>query len=77
MGGGLPSPEYFPIEEVSVKVPTPPNFSHDAAGDSLVAGKYDIREGKSLYDLEVCLNYGQATGSPQLLRFVTEHTEVR
>lgn len=27
-------------------------------------------------DLEVALNYGQATGSPQLLRFVTEHTEV-
>ncbi|BCS26590.1 aminotransferase-like domain-containing protein [Aspergillus puulaauensis] len=76
LGGGLPSPEYFPIEEVSIKVPTPPKFSHDAAGDSLVAGKYDIREGKSLYDLEVCLNYGQATGSPQLLRFVTEHTEL-
>lgn len=28
-------------------------------------------------DLEVALNYGQAMGSPQLLRFVTEHTEVR
>ena len=27
-------------------------------------------------DLEVALNYGQATGAPQLLRFVTEHTEV-
>lgn len=27
-------------------------------------------------DLEVALNYGQSTGSPQLLRFVTEHTEV-
>lgn len=29
-----------------------------------------------LTDLEIALNYGQATGSPQLLRFVTEHTEV-
>lgn len=27
-------------------------------------------------DLEIALNYGQATGAPQLLRFVTEHTEV-
>lgn len=53
-------------------------------------GKYDIAEGKSIYgtsflfeevnlilpDLHVALNYGQATGSAQLLRFVTEHTEV-
>ena len=28
-------------------------------------------------DLHIGLNYGQATGSAQLLRFVTEHTEVR
>ncbi|KAL4864817.1 hypothetical protein BDV12DRAFT_7227 [Aspergillus spectabilis] len=79
LGGGLPSPEYFPFEELSVKVPTPPGFSPEAtrqSGVSLVAGKHDIREGKSLYDLEVSLNYGQSSGSPQLLRFVTEHTEL-
>jgi aromatic amino acid aminotransferase I len=29
-----------------------------------------------LIDLEISLNYGQATGAAQLLRFVTEHTEV-
>ncbi|KAL4875097.1 pyridoxal phosphate-dependent transferase [Aspergillus karnatakaensis] len=79
LGGGLPSPEYFPFEELSVKVPTPPGFSPEEtsqSGVSLVAGKHDIREEKSLYDLEVSLNYGQSTGSPQLLRFVTEHTEL-
>lgn len=27
-------------------------------------------------DLEIALNYGQGTGSAQMLRFVTEHTEV-
>jgi len=27
-------------------------------------------------DLEVALNYSQSTGSPQLLRFVTEHVEI-
>lgn len=32
--------------------------------------------GSDWLDLEVALNYGQAVGSPQLLRFVTEHTEV-
>ena len=40
------------------------------------AGKHDIIEGKSIYDLDVALNYGQATGSAQMLRFVTEHTEI-
>lgn len=29
-----------------------------------------------LLDLHVALNYGQGTGSVQMLRFVTEHTEV-
>ncbi|KAL2852012.1 pyridoxal phosphate-dependent transferase [Aspergillus pseudoustus] len=79
LGGGLPSPEYFPFEELSVKVPNPPGFTPEAtrkSGAILTAGKHDIREGKSLYDLEVSLNYGQSTGSPQLLRFVTEHTEL-
>ena len=26
-------------------------------------------------DLSIALNYGQGTGSAQMLRFVTEHTE--
>ena len=36
-----------------------------------------MSEGNSTYDLAIALNYGQGTGSAQLLRFVTEHTEVR
>ncbi|KKK19848.1 hypothetical protein ARAM_005446 [Aspergillus rambellii] len=79
LGGGLPSPEYFPFEELSIKVPNPPAFSPEAtrqSGSVLTAAKSDIRDGKSLYDLEISLNYGQATGSAQLLRFVTEHTEL-
>jgi aromatic amino acid aminotransferase I / 2-aminoadipate transaminase len=31
---------------------------------------------KSEYDLSIGLNYGQASGSAQLLRWVTEHTEL-
>ena len=79
LGGGLPSSDYFPFEEISIKVPVPPQFSEAetaASGETHTAGKYDIREGKSLYDLSVSLNYGQATGAAQLLRFVTEHTEI-
>jgi aromatic amino acid aminotransferase I / 2-aminoadipate transaminase len=79
LGGGLPSSEYFPFEHIGVKVPSAPHFSEQETletGIIRIAGKHDIREGKSLYDLEVSLNYGQATGSAQLLRFVTEHTEI-
>lgn len=52
LGGGLPSPEYFPFEELSIKVPTPPGFSPEETretGTVLRAGKSDIRDGKSLY----------------------------
>jgi aromatic amino acid aminotransferase I / 2-aminoadipate transaminase len=80
LGGGLPSSDYFPFEYIDVKVPKAPHFSEEETKESgvvLRAGKYDIREGKDIYDLSVALNYGQATGSAQLLRFVTEHTEVQ
>lgn len=79
LGGGLPSSDYFPFERIDVKVPIAPDFSERETLETGVvktAGKHDIQEGKSLYDLAVCLNYGQATGSAQLLRFVTEHTEI-
>ncbi len=79
LGGGLPSCDYFPFERIDVKVPVAPHFSEQdtlETGIIRTAGKHDIRNGKSLYDLEVCLNYGQATGSAQLIRFVTEHTEI-
>ncbi|KAJ5776621.1 uncharacterized protein N7511_001632 [Penicillium nucicola] len=79
LGGGLPSPEYFPFEHFDMKVPTAPGFSPEATRESgtvLHAGKHDIKEGSSTYDLEIALNYGQATGAAPLLRFVTEHTEL-
>ena len=79
LGGGLPSPVYFPLGRADFKVPQPPRFSEAETAESGViasAGKYDIREGHSAYDLHVALNYGQGVGSAQLLRFVTEHTEI-
>jgi len=79
LGGALPCSEYFPIEEISVKIPSVPHFSEQETKESGVAvktGKYDVSEGHGAYDLSIALNYGQGTGSAQLLRFVTEHTEV-
>ena len=79
MGGGLPCSEYFPFERLDLKVSAPGHFSEEETKSSGVvtsAGKHDIAEGKSLFDIHVAFNYGQATGSAQLLRFVTEHTEI-
>ncbi|KAL8894740.1 MAG: hypothetical protein Q9192_004083 [Flavoplaca navasiana] len=79
LGGGLPSSTVFPFEHLQVKVPRPPHFSETETRDSgllIQAGKHDAAEGKSIYDIHIAFNYGQATGSVQLLRFVTEHTEI-
>jgi aromatic amino acid aminotransferase I / 2-aminoadipate transaminase len=51
LGGGLPSSENFPFEEISMKVPRAPAFSEEervSSGKTITAGKHDIRDGKSL-----------------------------
>ena len=79
LGGGLPSSQYFPFEYMDIKVPTPPHFSESETHEMGVVkrvGKHDIAEGKGIFDMHVAMNYGQATGSAQMLRFITEHTEI-
>ncbi|KAK2019969.1 aromatic amino acid aminotransferase [Colletotrichum eremochloae] len=82
LGGGLPSSAYFPFAELSVRVPTAPRFSEAetiASGQTLTVGKYDTRDPEqpnAEYDLSIALNYTQSTGSAQMMRFVTEHTEL-
>lgn len=79
LGGGLPSSDYFPFEHIEIRVPTVGQFTEKETkitGQNVKIGKYDVPEGNSTYDLAIALNYGQGTGSAQLLRFVTEHTEI-
>ncbi|KAI4907392.1 hypothetical protein J4E90_009421 [Alternaria incomplexa] len=79
LGGGLPSSEYFPFEELSIKVPTIGHFSEAEtreSGVTITAGKHDLAENKSNFDIATAFNYGQGSGSAQLLRFMTEHTEL-
>lgn len=69
----------FPFAEIGIKIPTVPNFSEKETAQSGVTetiGKYDVQDDKSEYDLSIALNYGQATGSAQMMRFLTEHTEI-
>lgn len=80
LGGGVPCPEYFPFESISMKVPVSPNFSEEdtkKTGKTVTIGKHDSTENPDAeYDLAVGLNYGQATGAAQMIRWVTEHTEL-
>lgn len=79
LGGGLPSSDYFPFEYIEMKVPTIGKFSEAETAESgkvVRIGKHDVKEGKSAFDLAISLNYGQGTGSAQILRWFTEHTEV-
>jgi aromatic amino acid aminotransferase I len=79
LGGGLPSSEYFPFCELSVKVPRLHQFSEEETartGQLVHSGKYDLSEDKSIFDISVACNYGQGSGAAQLLRWVTEHTEL-
>ncbi|KAL0264088.1 Aromatic/aminoadipate aminotransferase 1 [Diplodia seriata] len=74
LGGGLPLSEYFPFESMSLTVPS---FKHGPNHDALLhATKHDMSDGLSIYDLTVALNYSQGSGAAQLLRWITEHTEM-
>ena len=71
--------DYFPFESLSVKVPVSPHFSESRTADSgktFSSTKHDVPQGNSLFDLSIALNYGQSMGPPQLVRFITEHTEI-
>ncbi|KAF2836494.1 PLP-dependent transferase [Patellaria atrata CBS 101060] len=79
LGGGLPSSQFFPFDSLSIKVPAPGHFSESEtyeSGVTLHAGKHDLATDASIFDIATAFNYGQGTGSAQLLRFVTEHTEM-
>jgi aromatic amino acid aminotransferase I / 2-aminoadipate transaminase len=79
LGGGLPSADNFPFESISMRIPTPPHFSEAetrVSGRDVTIGKRDVVDKDAEFDLSIGLNYGQSIGSAQMLRWVTEHTEL-
>ena len=50
--GGLPSSAYFPISHIDIGVPSVGGYSEAETaktGETIRAGKHDIRDEKSLY----------------------------
>jgi aromatic amino acid aminotransferase I len=83
LGGGLPSAEYFPFAELRARIADPaprireeepPPPAEEKEEKELVAGHDDLARGTSLFDVATALNYGQGSGSAQLMRWVTEHS---
>ncbi|KAL6715752.1 Aromatic/aminoadipate aminotransferase 1 [Lecanora helva] len=77
LGGGLPSSQYFPLEHIDIKVPTPPHFSEEDTKESgmlRTIGKHDIAEGKSLYvdwiSANIEIRNGAYRGEPVFTRFL-------
>ncbi|KAJ3543634.1 hypothetical protein NM208_g3474 [Fusarium decemcellulare] len=81
LGGGLPLSDFFPFETFTFTVPSAQSAETSQStlngnSNAIQSGKNDISDGRSVYDLSVALNYSQGSGSPQLLRWITEHTEI-
>jgi len=80
LGGGLPSSEYFPVNEISFKVPTTRRRcgSNGVAGhgEVITAGMHDMADRTSQFDIATAFQYGQGHGAAQLLRWFIEHTEL-
>ncbi|KAH8647143.1 pyridoxal phosphate-dependent transferase [Xylariales sp. PMI_506] len=80
LGGGVPLAEYFPFENIdfdAAAVPQLENGPTSTLGSNVLhVGKHDLSNGQGIFDLAVALNYGQGSGSAQLLRWITEHTEM-
>lgn len=69
LGTARPAPQFYPWQSISMT----------ALNINLVESppiEMPCEKGENAYDLGIALNYGYAAGSPQLLRFVTEHVEM-
>lgn len=74
LGTARPSPEYYPWESMTFQC-----LQGAAAaehGDAKSTISMAAAKGESAYDLAVAMNYGFSAGSPQALRFITEHVEL-
>ncbi|KAJ4252455.1 hypothetical protein NW762_011056 [Fusarium torreyae] len=74
LGTARPSPEYFPWESLTMHCPESSSPGSDVPIGSCLTMQ-SVRN-ETDYDLAVALNYGYTAGSPQILRFITEHIEL-
>lgn len=81
LGPGAPSTEYFPFygmdwDAASAEALRAAGKKTPETTTRVHAGKHDSQNGESIYDIAIALQYGQGTGSSQLLTFLSEHVNV-
>ncbi|KAM0424937.1 hypothetical protein ACHAPT_009738 [Fusarium lateritium] len=74
LGVARPSDEYFPWEFMELFCSD--SSSPGAQKDLKSIVKMNCAKGESDYNLGIAMSYGYSSGSPQLLRYFTEHTEL-
>lgn len=74
LGTARPDSQYYPWEALDIhnSIAT----VREGAVDIDPAAKMSCTKGEEAYNLAAALTYGASAGSPQLLRFITEHVEL-
>lgn len=72
----LPTPDFFSFRSISAQVPTSNQSILFEDESTIEIGIHDIATENAEFDLSVALNYGQAAGSAQMIRWITEHVEL-
>lgn len=75
LGTARRSPEYYPWESMTFQC-LQDAAAAEQSGDANSTISMVAAKGESAYDLAVAMNYGFSAGSPQALRFITEHVEL-
>lgn len=74
LGTARPTPEFIPWKSIVM------HGVQDSFKDDIDAARssssMSCAKVEAVYDLSIALNYGYAGGSPQVLRFITEHVEM-
>ncbi|KAM0449792.1 hypothetical protein ACHAO4_007089 [Trichoderma viride] len=76
LAGGLPTPDYFGFRSISAQVPSSNQSILFENESTITMGIHDIASENAAFDLSIALNYGQAAGSAQMIRWITEHVEL-
>lgn len=71
LGTARPSPQFYPYESITFNCVDDASTKADKPITALTAFK-----GDEAYNLSAALNYGYPAGSPQSVRFITEHVEM-
>lgn len=74
LGTARPAPQYFPWETLDTTAEW--NYSGSKSSVANTTALMSCTREEEGYPLNVAMNYGYSAGSPQVLRFVTEHMEL-